>query len=560
MDTATVQVTRGTRGILAATAAGAVFEWYDFYLCIVLAPHLPKIFFPAEYETAAYLSAFTAYAIGFIVRPFGGLLFGQLGDTIGRKLTFLITIVFMGFATFTIGLIPTFSEVGWISPAMLVALRIVQGLAVGGEYAGAAVYMAEFVPASRRGLTTGWIQITPAIGLILAIAAITLLRENLTEPEFLEWGWRLPFVASLPLLGMTILLRARLPETPIFQWLRSTGNVSQAPVREALGNSANRNALLLCLFGVTAGQGAVAYAAQGYMAFFLTNTLQLNFDIASKLGVANSLTALFFIPLLAWLSDKTGRLRIILAGFVLAVIGLVPAFWLLSHSVNPGLTAFRAENAVTVETDREQCGMHLFAGPWSKITLCDQVREKLSNYGLSFNLVHSPGQKSVTLSVGNHSAGITGGSEAEVRAQVEKALFAAGYPGIVWKYADGEPLVNQSGEPILERTGADPAKVDYVSATFAFQLIILMAALVYAPAAAFLSEYFHPRLRYLSVSLVYHIGNGWIGGLVPVIAATLVVTTGNTFAGLWYVMAVAAASLLVALLLVGGQKSRRIYE
>jgi MFS family permease len=560
MDTATVQVTRGTRGILAATAAGAVFEWYDFYLCIVLASYLPKIFFPAGYGTAAFLAAFTAYAIGFIVRPFGGLLFGRLGDTIGRKLTFLITIVFMGFATFTVGLIPTFAEVGWISPAMLVILRIVQGLAVGGEYAGAAVYMAEFVPASRRGLMTGWIQITPAIGLILAIAAITLLRERLTEQEFLEWGWRLPFLASLPLLGLTMLLRIRLPETPIFQWLRSTRNVSEAPVREVLGIPANRNALLLCLFGVTAGQGAVAYAAQGYLAFFLTNTLQLNFDIASKLGVANSMTALFFIPLLAWLSDKTGRLRIILAGFLFAIIGLVPAFWLLSQSVNPGLAAFKAANTVTVETDREHCGMHLFAGPWSEITLCDQVRGMLANYGLSFTFVHSPGQQSVTLSIGNHSAGITGGSEAQVRAQMEKVLFGAGYPGIVWKYVDGEPLVNQNGEPILDRTGADPAKIDYVSATFALQLIILMAALVYAPGAAFLSEYFHPRLRYLSVSLVYHIGNGWIGGLVPVIAATLVVFTGNTYAGLWYMMAIAAASLVIALLLVGGQKSRRVYE
>ncbi len=560
MDTATVQAVRGTRGILAATAAGAVFEWYDFYLCIVLAPYLPKIFFPAEYGTASFLSAFTAYAIGFIVRPIGGLLFGRLGDTIGRKLTFLITIVFMGFATFTIGLIPTFGEVGWISPAMLVTLRIVQGLAVGGEYAGAAVYMAEFVPASRRGITTGWIQITPAIGLILAIATFTAIRERLTEQEFLEWGWRLPFLSSLILLALTMLLCARLPETPIFQWLRSTRNVSEAPVREALGNPANRNALLLCLFGVTAGQGAVAYAAQGYLAFFLTNTLQLSFDAASRLGLANSLTALFLIPLLAWLSDKTGRLRIILAGFLFAAIGLVPAFQLLSQAVNPGLAAFRAENPVTIETDSEQCGIHLFAGPWSKITLCDEVRGMLANYGLSFTLEHSPGQQSVTLSIGNHSAGITGKNEAQVRGQVEKALFGAGYPGIVWKYADGEPLVTRNGEPVLDRTGADLAKVDYVSATFAFQLIILMAALVYAPAAAFLSEYFHPRVRYLSVSLVYQIGNGWAGGLVPVIAATLVVSTGNTYAGLWYVMAVAAASLFIALMLVGGRKSRPIYE
>jgi MFS family permease len=560
MDTATVQAARGTRGILAATAAGAVFEWYDFYLCIALAPYLAKIFFPVEYGTASFLSAFTAYAVGFIVRPIGALLFGQLGDTLGRKITFLITIVFMGFATFTIGLIPTFAEVGWISPAMLVALRIVQGLAVGGEYAGVAVYMAEFVPASRRGVTTGWIQITPTIGLILAIATFTVIREKLTEQEFLEWGWRLPFLASLILLALTMFLRARLPETPVFQWLRSTRNVSNAPVRELLGTPANRNALLICLFGVSAGQGAVVYIGHAYVLFFLTNTLQLSLDAASKLAMANGLTTFFIVPLLAWLSDKTGRLRIILAGFLLAAAGLVPAFWLLSQAVNPDLAAFRANNAVTIETDREQCGVHLFAGPWSKITLCDQVRGQLANYGLSFTLEHSPGQQAVTLSIGNHSAGITGKSEAQVRTQVEKALFGAGYPGIAWKYADGEPLVGQNGEPILDRTGADLAKVDYVSATFAFQLIILMAALVYAPAAAFLSEYFHPRLRYLSVSLVYHIGNGWIGGLVPVIAATLVLQTGNTFAGLWYVMAVAGASLFIALVLLGGRKRRQIYE
>ncbi len=559
MDTATVQTAHRTGGILAATAAGAVFEWYDFYLCIILAPYLPKIFFPLEYETSSFLSAFTAYAIGFMVRPFGGLLFGRLGDTLGRKHTFMMTIVFMGFATFTIGLIPTFAEIGWTAPAILVALRIVQGLAIGGEYAGAAVYMAEFVPASRRGLTTGWIQITPTIGLILAIAIFTAIREKMPEAELLEWGWRIPFFSSLLLLMLTLILRARLPESPVFQWLRSTGGVSPEPIREALFIPANRNALLLCLLGVTAGQGAVVYIGQGYVLFYLTNTLQLDLDTASKFVMANALTSLFMIPFLAWLSDKTGRLRIILAGLLFAAITLLPAFAMLSYAVNRDLVAFRTENSVTVTADSEKCGMHLFAGPWSQITLCDQVRGMLANYGLSFTFEHYPGTRTVTVSIGNHSAEITGSNETEIRASVEKALFAAGYPGINWKYAGGEPLVGPSGEPILERAGADPSKVDYVTATFALQIVILMAALVYAPAAAFLSEYFHPRLRYLSVSLVYHIGNGWIGGLVPVIAATMVLATGNIYAGLWYVIAVALFSLVIGLLLVGGRKSRQTY-
>jgi MFS family permease len=560
MDTAAVRTVRAPRSLVAATGAGAVFEWYDFYLCIILAPYLPKIFFPVEYETASFLSAFTAYAIGFIVRPFGGLLFGGLGDTIGRKYTFIITIVFMGFATFTIGLIPSFEQIGWISPMMLVFLRIVQGLAIGGEYAGAAVYVAEFVDEKRRGATTGWIQITPTIGLVLAIAVFTVIRGHTTEAEFLEWGWRAPFLSSLILLVVTMLLRARLPETPVFRrMLSKRDGISEKPVREALLVPANRNALLLCLFGVTAGQGAVVYIGHAYVLFFLTNTLQLSLDVASKFAMANALTTFFFVPFFAWLSDKTGRLRIILAGFLFAAIALMPAFWLLSQAVNPALVAFQADNPVTITTDREQCGMHLFAGPWSKISLCDKVRGSLANYGLSFTFEHSPEPQTVTLSIGNHSAEITGADEAEIRARVEKALFAAGYPGISWKYADGDPLTAENGEPVLEKPGADVEKVNWIAASLAFQLIILMAALVYGPAAAFLSEYFDPRVRYLSVSLVYHIGNGWVGGLVPVIAATMVLATGNTYAGLWYVMAVALMSLGISVIFIGARKSRRDY-
>ncbi len=549
--------THSTRGLLAATAAGAVFEWYDFYLCIILAPYLPKIFFPVEYETASFLSAFTAYAIGFIMRPFGALIFGRLGDAVGRKYTIIVTIVFMGFAAFAIGMIPGFAQIGWVSPALLVFLRIVQGLAIGGEYAGAAIYVAEFVPASRRGITTGWIQITPTIGLLLAIAALTFTRGHLTEEEFLSWGWRAPFLASLPLLMLTMFLRARLPETPVFQRMRATQGVSEAPMREALLVPANRRALLLCLFGATAGQGAVVYVGLGYMLFFLTNTLQIDLAAASKLFLANGLSALFTTPLVAWLSDKIGRLRIILAGLLFAGIFMVPAFQLLSHAMNPALVTFRADHPVTIQTDSEQCRVHLFAGPWSEITLCDKVRGLLANYGLSFAFEHSPGQQTVTLSIGNHSAEIAGTGEAEIRARVEMALFAAGYPGISWKYVDGEPQVGENDEPKLEKTGADMGKIDYVSSTFAAQLVILMAVLVYAPMAAFLSEYFHPRLRYLSVSLVYHIGTGWFGGLVPVIASAMVLATGDPYAGLWYVVAIAILSLGIGVLLVGGQKSRK---
>ena len=373
------------------------------------------------------------------------------------------------------------------------------------------------------------------------------------------WGWRAPFLTSLILLLLTLLLRARLPETPVFRRLRSTRGVSEAPIREALLVPANRKALLLCLFGVTAGQGAVVYAGQAYVLFFLTNTLQLDLATASKFAMANALTSFFFIPFFAWLSDKTGRLRIILAGLLLAAIALLPAFAVLSQAVNRDLVAFRATNPVTITTDQEQCGLHLFAGPWSQITLCDQVRGMLANYGLAFAFEQSPGERTVTLSIGNHSAEIAATSEAGIRALVEKALFATGYPGISWKYVDGDPQVSANGEPILEKTGPDLEKIDYVTATFAVQIVILMAALVYGPVAAFLSEYFHPRLRYLSVSLVYQIGNGWLGGLVPVIAATMVLATGNPYAGLWYIIAVAVLSLVIGLFLVGGQKSRQIH-
>jgi predicted MFS family arabinose efflux permease len=542
--------------VIAATAAGTIFEWYDFYLCTILAPAFAKIFFPPENEIASFLSAFTAYAIGFIVRPFGALIFGRLGDQIGRKYTFLITIVFMGFSTFTIGLLPSFNQAGWLAPALLVFLRIVQGLAIGGEYGGAAVYVAEYVTARRRGLATGFIQATPTTAFLLAVAVINVTRSHTTEADFLIWGWRIPFLVSLLLLMLSMYLRAILRETPVFLRLKAERRIAKSPLKQTLYRYPNNRNLLLALLGIGIGQGVVSYAAQFYVLFFLTITLQLDLQTASIFVLANSLLALVLIPSLGWLSDRIGRLRIMLAGLLVAVLITQPAFHLLSKAVNPDLSAFQAANPIVLRAAPQTCRFHLFAGPWSEITTCDQVRSILASSGLSFSIEYAPEGSSVLLSVGNQTAAIL--EAADAAARVEQALFAAGYPGLTLKYVDGKPQNDARGNPVFEKAPGNPAKIDYKLAfplTFA---IIISALLVYAPLAAFLSEYFAAPVRYTSVSLTYHIANGWFGGMMPVIAASIVVMTGDIYAGLWYVIAAAAFSFIIGAIFLRDYRKRPV--
>src|SRR6266403_3660008 len=369
--------------VIFASSLGTVFEWYDFYLYATLAPFFAALFFPSGNATAALLSAFVTYAAGFLVRPFGALVFGRVGDIVGRKYTFLVTIVFMGASTFAVGLLPTYTTVGWTAPILLVLLRLVQGLALGGEYGGAATYVAEHAAENRRGYATSWIQMTATLGFFLSLAVIYLCRANMTTQQFTQWGWRIPFLVSSVLLVFSIYIRLRLQESPVFQKIKSEGQTSKAPLTESFANWSNLKIVLLALIGATAGQGVVWYTGQFYALFFLIITLKLDYVSAySLIGLSLLIGTPFFI-FFGWLSDRIGRLKIILAGCLIAAVTYFPLFQGLTHYVNPDLEAFAAKNPITVSADQATCNFHIFVGPWSKFTDCDRAQDFLTKSGLT---------------------------------------------------------------------------------------------------------------------------------------------------------------------------------
>lgn len=536
-----------TRRVIAASSAGTVFEWYDFYLYAVLAPFFAKLFFPPENDTAALLAAFATYAAGFVVRPLGAVVLGRLGDLTGRKYTFLISIVIMGFSTFTVGLLPTFGQLGWVAPILLVSLRLIQGLALGGEYGGAATYVAEYADASRRGYATGWIQTTATLGLLLALIVIGGCRWLMPQAEFEHWGWRLPFLASIILLVISIYVRVSLRETPVFLRMKAEGRSSKVPVRESFFRSPNNKYVLLALFGATAGQGVVWYTGQFYSLFFLTITLHLDYLAAYILvGAALAIGTPFFV-FFGWLSDKVGRLKIILAGCILGVLTYIPLFHGLSMAVNPDLVAFQAANPIALRADVKTCNFHIFAGPWSKYTACDHVTDYLTKLGLSFTKVNVPGFETADVTIGSQTLEIANNNRAEIGRSLQNALFGAGYPGLNWKYTDGEPQVDARGEPLLEFKTADSSLINYPVAFLILFILMLYATMVYGPIAAFLVELFPPKVRYTSISLPYHIGNGIFGGMLPLLATAIVAATGNVYAGLWYPVAVAGGTFVIGI-------------
>src|SRR5438876_1238794 len=412
------------RRVIFASSLGTVFEWYDFYLYAVLAPFFAVLFFPPGNQTAALLSAFAAYAAGFLVRPFGALVFGRIGDLVGRKYTFLVTILFMGASAFLVGLLPTFASVGWLAPILMVTLRLVQGLALGGEYGGAATYVAEHAPDDKRGYDTSWIQTTATLGLFLALLMIYLCRSNMDAKAFAEWGWRIPFWLSLVLLIFSVYIRLKLHESPIFQQMKSEGKGSKQPLTDSFLKYPNNKYVLLALLGATAGQGVVWYTGQFYALFFLTITLKLDYVSAYTLiGVSLLIGTPFFI-VFGWLSDRIGRLKIILAGCLIAAVTYFPLFQGLTHYVNPALEEFSAKTPITVSADQATCNFHIFVGPWSNFTQCDRAQDLLTKSGLSFKIVSVPGSKSVDMSVGTTK--VTGFDAAKWNA----ALLDAGYPNL----------------------------------------------------------------------------------------------------------------------------------
>jgi len=554
-----ILVTRAERRrVIVASAVGTIFEWYDFYLYAVLAPFFATLFFPPGNETAALLAAFATYAAGFLVRPFGAVFFGRLGDLTGRKFTFLVSIIFMGFSTFTVGLLPTFENLGWLAPILLVTLRLLQGLALGGEYGGAATFVAEYNPARRRGYATSWIQTTATSGLLLALIVVGVCRWKIPAADFEHWGWRIPFLFSIILLAFSVYIRVTLRETPVFLRMKAEGRSSQIPVWESFFRWPNNKFILLALLGATAGQGVVWYTGQFYTLFFLTITLHLDYLTTYLLvGVALAIGTPFFI-FFGWLSDKIGRLKIIFAGCLMAAATYFPLFHSLSNAINPALVEFQAANPIKLRLDSTACNLRIFVGPWSNFSLCDQVTDFLTKSGLSFTKVNAPGAKSVSVTIGRQTVAVSDKDKGNIDAILDGALFAAGFPGLTWKYAGKEPQIDARGNPIFEQKSADPSRIDYGSALAALLVMMLYATMAYGPIAAFLVELFPPKIRYTSLSFPYHIGNGVFGGMLPLVATAIAARTGNVYAGLWYPVSVAAMTCIIGALFLRNRRSEEL--
>jgi len=515
--------------VIFASSLGTVFEWYDFYLYAVLAPFFAALFFPPGNQTAALLSAFAAYAAGFLVRPFGALVFGRIGDLVGRKYTFLVTITFMGASTFLVGLLPTYASVGWLAPILMVTLRLIQGLALGGEYGGAATYVAEHAPHDRRGYDTSWIQTTATLGLFLALVIIYLCRANMDPKTFADWGWRIPFWLSLILLVFSIYIRLKLQESPVFQKMKSEGKGSSQPLTDSFFKYPNNKFVLLALLGATAGQGVVWYTGQFYALFFLTITLKLDYVSAYTLIGLSLLIGTPFFIVFGWLSDRIGRLKIILVGCLIAAVTYFPLFAGLTHFVNPALEDYAAKNPISVAANDADCQFHLFVGPWSKFSNCDRVKDFLTKQGLSFKSIPAEPGKDVVTTIGGTK--IDGWDQK----QLTDTLKQTGYP-----------------------SGADKSKVNWVMAEIILVIMVIYVTMVYGPIAAFLVELFPTKIRYTSMSLPYHIGNGWFGGMLPLTATALVAATGDIYYGLWYPIIVAVMTLVIGGFFLSETKHRDI--
>jgi hypothetical protein len=520
---------REERKVIVASSLGTVFEWYDFYLYATLAPFFAALFFPKGNETAALLSAFATYAAGFLVRPFGALVFGRVGDLVGRKYTFLVTIVVMGASTAAVGFLPTYESIGFAAPVLLVGLRLLQGLALGGEYGGAATYVAEHARDGERGYATSWIQTTATAGFFLSLLVIGLCRVSMDAAAFSDWGWRIPFLLSIVLLAFSVYIRLKLDESPVFRAMQAEGRGSKSPLTDSFLRYPNNKYVLLALLGAVAGQGVVWYTGQFYALFFLTITLKLDYLAAYLLIGASLLIMTPFFVVFGRLSDRIGRLKIIMAGCLLAALSYFPVFGALTRAVNPALAQYQQATPVTVAAD--DCNFHVFVLPGTRFTDCDRARDFLTKSGLSFrSLPAEPGHGVVT-TLG--ALRLEGWDEARYR----EALAATGYP-----------------------PSADRGQVDYAATLALLCLLMLFVTMVYGPIAAFLVELFPTRIRYTSMSLPYHIGNGWFGGMLPLLSTAMVAASGDIYFGLWYPVGVALMTLVIGTLFLRETRDRSIRD
>lgn len=516
-------MTAEERKVIFASSLGTVFEWYDFYIYGTLGAFLAKYFFSNVPPNVGFIFALLAFAAGFAVRPFGALIFGRLGDMIGRKYTFLVTMTLMGVGTFFIGLLPGYATWGIAAPVVLIGLRLVQGLALGGEYGGAATYVAEHAPQNRRGYYTSWIQTTATLGLFLALLLILGIRSFMGEEAFGDWGWRIPFLLSGLLLVVSIWIRLSLSESPVFQRMKDEGKTSKRPLTEAFGEWNNAKIAILALFGATAGEAVVWYGGQFYALFFLTQTLKVPAVSAQiMIVIALALGTPFFI-IFGILSDKIGRKPIILAGFLLAMVTYFPIFKGITHFANPKLEAALAASPVTVIADPSECSFQFKATGTEKFTTgCDIAKAALVNLSVNYQNQEAPKGTAATVKIGEQTLVSTSPDFAKA---LPAAIKAHGYPA-----------------------SADPNDINYVMTTVLLWILVIYVTLVYAPIAAWLVELFPSRIRYSGMSLPYHIGNGWFGGFLPATVFAIVAATGNIYSGLWYPVAIAAMSLVIGFL------------
>ena len=524
------------RKVVLASSLGTVFEWYDFYLYGSLATIIAKQFFSALDATSGFIFALLAFAAGFIVRPFGALVFGRLGDLVGRKHTFLVTIVIMGSSTFLVGVLPGYKTLGFWAPTLLIALRLLQGLALGGEYGGAATYVAEHSPPHQRGRQTAWIQTTATLGLMLSLMVILGTRTALGEEAFAAWGWRVPFLVSVLLLAASVWIRMSMDESPVFKQMKAEGRGSRSPLRESFGQWANLKIVLIALFGLTAGQAVVWYTGQFYALFFLTQMLKFDAATANLLIALALILGTPFFLVFGALSDRIGRKPIILAGCVLAALTYFPLFKALTSAGNPQLAAALQSAPVTLHANARECSFQFNPTGATKFTSsCDVAKQALANASVNYNSADADGPAHIQIgqtNIASYDAKSYVGADLAARETVFKneltaALKAAGYPAKAAPEQINKPLV-----------------------VAILTLLVIYVTMVYGPIAAMLVEMFPTRIRYSSMSLPYHIGNGWFGGLLPTTAFAIVAQNGNIYSGLWYPVIVAAATAVIGLFLV----------
>ncbi|BAV74434.1 major facilitator family transporter [Pseudomonas chlororaphis subsp. aurantiaca] len=541
-------ITKEERKVIFASSLGTVFEWYDFYLYGSLAAIIAKHFFAGVNETTSFIFALLAFAAGFAVRPFGAIVFGRLGDMIGRKHTFLITIVIMGVSTAVVGLLPSYTTIGVAAPIILISLRLLQGLALGGEYGGAATYVAEHAPKGKRGYFTSWIQTTATLGLFLSLLVILACRTLLGTEAFEAWGWRIPFLLSILLLIVSVYIRLQLSESPVFQKMKAEGKASKAPLTESFARWDNLKIVIMALLGGTAGQAVVWYTGQFYALFFLLQTLKIDPQTANLLIAGSLLIGTPFFILFGSLSDRIGRKGIIMAGCVLAALTYFPIFHALTQYGNPDVFSAQARNPVTVIADPAQCSFQFDPVGKARFTSsCDLAKSVLAKKAIPYQ---------------NQKAEPGAVAQVRIGDKVMPSFEGTGMPAADFK-ARNDAFVASLGTALKDAgypEKADPAKTNYPAVLALLTLLVVYVTMVYGPIAAWLVELFPARIRYTSMSLPYHIGNGWFGGFLPTVAFAMVAATGDIYYGLWYPIVIAVMTAILGTLFLPETKDRDIHH